>query len=178
MYCKKGAYLCRTGKRCCKAFSGNATPRQQHLFAIHLVPARRNFLLLCLLLWALHGTSWHRLLLRPSWAQSTHPVLLMRGSIPRKGLTAQWLQQFASSTEVSTLFATNCSLYKGTIPHRTLPLCYLAISTRSATLWKNGNSSPKALSLYRWNHGRERWVYSRRLEGVAHCNIWCKECEV
>ena len=28
------------------------------------------------------------------------PVLLTRGGIPRKGLTAQWLQQFASSTEV------------------------------------------------------------------------------
>ena len=33
------------------------------------------------------------------------PVLLTRGGIHRKGLTAQWLQQFASSTEVSTLFA-------------------------------------------------------------------------
>ena len=32
------------------------------------------------------------------------PVLLMRGGIPRKGLTAQWLQQLASSTEVSTPF--------------------------------------------------------------------------
>ena len=28
----------------------------------------------------------------------------MRGGIPRKGLTAQWLQQFVSSTEVSTPF--------------------------------------------------------------------------
>ena len=32
------------------------------------------------------------------------PVLLTRGGIPRNGLTAQWLQQFASSTEVTTLF--------------------------------------------------------------------------
>ena len=30
--------------------------------------------------------------------------LLTRGGIPQKGLTAQWLQQFASSTEVSTPF--------------------------------------------------------------------------
>ena len=41
------------------------------LFAIHLIPARRNFLLLCSPLWALRGTSWHRLLLRPSRAQMT-----------------------------------------------------------------------------------------------------------
>ena len=36
------------------------------LFAIHLIPARRNISLLCLLLWSLHGTSWHRSLLHPS----------------------------------------------------------------------------------------------------------------
>ena len=34
------------------------------------------------------------------------PVLLTRGGIPQKGLTAQWLQQLTSSTEVSALFAT------------------------------------------------------------------------
>ena len=32
------------------------------------------------------------------------PVLLTRGGIPQKGLTTQWLQQFVSSTEVSTPF--------------------------------------------------------------------------
>ena len=49
----------------------NSSTEVNTRFTIHLILARRNSILFCLLLWALHGTSWYSLLLCPSRAQMT-----------------------------------------------------------------------------------------------------------
>ena len=53
----------------------------------------------------------HKLVVAWQLLEAVCPVLLMRGGIPRKGLTAQWLQQFVS-------------LYRGKLP---FPLSYSSI---------------------------------------------------